>query len=222
MIQNIKKFISSSFNLLLDQIVPRRKDYLLVENINLETILTLPKASTIEENMWITSLFQYHNNLVRAMIWELKYRGITFPLEHVAKLLFDEIQMTISDKILFEADAIFLLIPIPISPSRRAKRGYNQSEYIARAILEHDTQRVLLYAPQWLSKIQETHEQNKTQSREERVHNLRNCFRADKQVAGKYVILIDDVVTTSSTLTEARRTLENAGAREVFAFTIAH
>ena len=54
------------------------------------------------------------------------------------------------------------------------------------------------------------------------MQNLINCFEASENIDGKYVILIDDVVTTGSTLSEARTTLLSAGAKEVLAFTIAH
>ena len=127
-----------------------------------------------------------------------------------------------SDIVLFDANAKFLLIPIPISLERRAERKYNQSEYIAKAILEYDQDRVLLYAPQWFSKIKETPRQSHSESKQERMKNLVGCFEADPRIGNSYVILIDDVVTTGSTLSEARSTLLSASARDVFAFTIAH
>ncbi|TSC70237.1 MAG: hypothetical protein CEO12_441, partial [Parcubacteria group bacterium Gr01-1014_46] len=48
------------------------------------------------------------------------------------------------------------------------------------------------------------------------------CFWADPRVEGKYVFLIDDVVTTGSTLREAKKTLVEAGAVNVYAITVAH
>ena len=136
--------------------------------------------------------------------------------------MYEEIVGLLSDIVLFDSDAKFLLIPIPITNERRGERGYNQSELICRAIIENDTERILLYAPQWLQKIKETPRQSHSQSREERIKNLADSFEANPQVEGKYVVLVDDVVTTGSTLSEARKTLLEAGARDVFAFTIAH
>lgn len=213
--------LKSFFEKLLDAVLPKRSDFAIVEKLGPEDIAGLPKSSGVENCPWITTLFRYKDNRVRAIIWELKFKNNTRPVGAVASLLYEEILSLVSDILVFEADARFLLIPIPLSPLRRAERGYNQCEYICRAIVEHDASRVLLYAPQWLEKIRETPD-NKKASRQERAQNLSGCFAADGRVAGTYVILIDDVVTTGSTLSEARQTLLSAGATNVLALAIAH
>src|SRR3989344_5878422 len=81
----------------------------------------------------------------KAIVWELKYKENTRALDFIGKIIFEEIIALMSDIILFDAVAEFVLIPIPISSERRALRGFNQSEYIAKAILEHDIGRKLLY-----------------------------------------------------------------------------
>lgn len=218
MLKSLKDLIEK----LTNYILPPRKDFDIVKSLDEQSINNLPKASPVEKNDWIHPLFQYKNNKVRAVVWELKYKNNTLPLETIGKLLFDEILALISDITLFNSDAQFVLIPIPITDIKRSGRGYNQSEYIGRAILENDLGHILLYAPQWLSKTRETMEQNKSQTKEERVANMIGCFEANPQVEGKYIILIDDVVTTGSTLSEARKELTAKGAVQVFAFTIAH
>lgn len=218
-VQNgIKKF----FFFLFDQIIPFRKDYKIIQNLTEEDVLALPRSERIEGFPWITALFTYKHGTVKAMVWELKYRQTTFSLEYVGKLLYEEILAVMSDISLFDVDAKFLLVPIPVSAERRQVRGYNQSEYIAKSILEHDLEHCLLYAPQWFEKIKDTPSQSHTTSKEDRHSNLQNCFKANPQVANYHVFLIDDVVTTGSTLSEAQHTLISAGARDVYAFTIAH
>jgi predicted amidophosphoribosyltransferase len=55
----------------------------------------------------------------------------------------------------------------------------------------------------------------------ERKHNVTGAFRADKRkVDGKAILVLDDVATTGATLSACARTLKEAGAREVFAFTL--
>lgn len=218
MLQNIKKF----FTIVLDYVLPPRTDFAIVQKLDAEKINNLPKAQDVEKMDWIHPLFHYKDNKVRAIIWELKYKENTWPLEHIGKIFHEEIIALISDIVTFNNDAEFLLIPIPITNERRIERGYNQSELIAKSILENDLARTLLYAPQWFQKIKETPKQSRSESKQQRMTNLVGCFEANPQVDGKYVILIDDVVTTGSTLSEARTALLSAGARDVFAFTIAH
>jgi len=218
MLKSIKNF----FIKLLDDLLPPRNNFSIVKKLDENTIRNLPKAPSVENNEWIYPLFHYKDPRVKAIIWELKYKENTKPLEYISKLIYEEIIAIISDITIFNNNAEFLLIPIPITQERRIERGYNQSEYIAKAILENDLQHFLIYAPQWLLKTKETLRQSHSQSKEERVQNLIGCFSANEKVDGKYIILIDDVVTTGSTLTEARKTLIMAGARDVMAFTIAH
>jgi competence protein ComFC len=215
------KRIETIWSYLINSIFPLRKDFDIVKNLNEEKINSLPKANSIQIS-WIHPLFSYRDNKVRAIIWELKYKENTLPLEFLGRLLYEEIIAVISDIILFDSDAEFILLPIPITDDRKVERGYNQSEYIAKSILENDLEHTLLYAPQWFYKIKETPRQSHSQSKQERVENLADSFEADERVGSKYVILVDDVVTTGSTLEEAKKTLLGRGARDVFAFTIAH
>lgn len=216
--QKVKDF----FRYLIDTILPSRDDFAIVSKLDTDAINSLPRANDVEEMDWIHPLFHYKNNKVRALIWELKYKEDTRVLDYIGKLLYEEIIALASDIVMFDSDAEFLLIPIPISSERRVERGYNQSEYIAKSILENDLDHTLLYSPQWFQKIRETATQNKSQSKEERMKNLVGAFQAGPRVGGKYIFLIDDVVTTGSTLSEAKKTLLKSGARNIYAFTIAH
>jgi ComF family protein len=210
------------FNLFFDLLAPRRSDAVVVAKINVATVGNLPPAPEVSGSPWIHPLFHYKDNRVRAIVWELKYKENLQPLPLVGQILYDEIIGLLSDIVLFDAEAKFLLAPIPISVDRRIERGYNQSEHIAKAILPFDTEHLLLYAPQWFQKTKDTPAQSHTVSRQERLQNLAGCFSADQRVENYYVILIDDVTTTGATLCEARAALFAKGARDVFAFTIAH
>lgn len=105
-----------------------------------------------------------------------------------------------------------LVVPMPLHPTRLVERGFNQSHEIARVMsrlldLElagHALHRIRATAPQV------------GLDRAERAGNLRGAFRADRHyVQGRHVILVDDVVTTGSTVTEAASTLRVAGAAAV-------
>jgi ComF family protein len=218
----IYNFLAGIISDAIEKLFPFRPNLKEVKNLTSEKISSLPKSDNVYGADWIFPLFRYKNRTVKAIIWELKYHGNFVPLEEIGRLLFDEIAEKMSDVIIFDGEAKFLLIPIPISNNRRRERGYNQSEMIAKAVLENDVSRHLLYAPQWFQKIRETPRQSRSHSKVERMKNLAGCFEASPAIDGYYVILIDDVVTTGSTLDEARRTLFESGAKNVWAFTVAH
>lgn len=207
---------------LLDYLLPKRSDFEIVSKLTEHEVNELPRSEKVPVYDWINPLFKYKDKKVKAIVWELKYKNNTLPLDYLGKIFFDEIFALISDISTFDTEAQFILIPIPITNSRRSERGYNQSEYICRAIVQNDMEHILLYAPQWLWKTKDTPSQSHSESKEERMKNLLGSFEANSQVENKYIVLIDDVVTTGTTLSEARKTLLSSGARDVFAFTIAH
>ncbi|MEQ1500361.1 MAG: phosphoribosyltransferase family protein [Parcubacteria group bacterium] len=218
MLKSIEEFLYY----ILEYVAPRRFNFALVKNLNEDDISQLPRADAVVGMDWIHPIFKYKDYRVKAIIWELKYRQNTLPLEHIGKIIYEEILPLIYDISLFNESAEFLLIPVPITNQRRSERGYNQSEYIAKTVLENDLEHCLLYTPQWLQKTRETPRQSHSESKEDRIKNLIGSFEADPRVENKYIILIDDVVTTGSTLREVRKTLMEAGTKEVYAFTIAH
>jgi predicted amidophosphoribosyltransferase len=78
------------------------------------------------------------------------------------------------------------------------------------------------YAPKALARIKDTPSQTKQHSKAERIQNLRGVFRADRIVSGRSIILVDDVVTTGATLSEAKRALRKAGAKRISCYALAH
>jgi len=218
MLKSIKDFLSK----ILNSIFPERPDFRKINSLSIEDINSLPKSGNLETFDWIFPLFQYKNETVRSIIWELKYKENTRPIEYIGKLMYESIIAQISDIVIFDNDAIFTIIPIPLYPLKKFERGFNQSELIAKSIIANDNERKLLYAPQWLEKIKDTPKQSRSDNKEERLQNLKGCFKANPKVNNYYVFLIDDVTTTRSTLSEARKTLFESGSKDVFGFTIAH
>jgi ComF family protein len=110
------------------------------------------------------------------------------------------------------------LVPVPLHPARRRERGFNQAELLAEFVSE----RFSIESKPILERIRYT----KTQTafdRAERMENLRDAFRLRKNadVRGYRMLLIDDVLTTGSTLSECARVLKAAGAVSVHAATAA-
>lgn len=99
---------------------------------------------------------------------------------------------------------------VPMMPDKQAERGYNQSELLARAIGRS------LNCPcvSLLQKVHSTATQHEL-TREERLKNPAGAYRADRRADGKAILLIDDIVTTGSTLCECAKELYRNGAKSV-------
>jgi len=112
-----------------------------------------------------------------------------------------------------------VMVPVPLSRRREWQRGYNQAELLARRLAGRLKLRVL---PRVLVRVRATQAQASLAPRE-RCKNLSGVFavRRPAMVAGKRVVLVDDVMTTGATCAECARALRKAGAKEVIAAVVA-
>lgn len=112
-----------------------------------------------------------------------------------------------------------LIVPIPLSKERFKKRGYNQAELLALELSK------LVDVPvesNCVSRVKDTVSQTKL-SFKERQENLEGAFKIEskEKVKGKTILLIDDVLTTGSTISHCAEILKKAGAKVVCALTFA-
>jgi len=215
-------------DLCADFLFPKSQKVLEIEKFSAATLLdALPPAEHLKDKHTI-ALFDYNHPLVKTIIWELKYGGNTRIATLLGEILYDVIRHELTDFALFEsADWQMnkpILMPIPISDKRRFERGWNQSELLAEAIKSCDGEKTLEYLPRQLTKLRHTESQTKTASKSERLGNLINSMKVfdASAVAGKCVVILDDVTTTGSTFAEAKRTLREAGAKKIFCVAVAH
>lgn len=122
-----------------------------------------------------------------------------------------------SEPVLPALDAI---VPIPLSGPRLAERGFNQSLQIARALRQALPRAAPPLANSWLQRLRHSPPQSSLPASERR-RNLAGAFVAAPAAAGMRIALVDDVMTTGSTLHEAAHTLKAAGAATVMALVIA-
>lgn len=119
-----------------------------------------------------------------------------------------------------------LIAPVPLSPTRLAERGYNQSWELVKALQRRrrPADRIPA-APDALVRLLETPDQHRL-AREQRLHNLKGAFAAHPQqvtrLRQRHVLLVDDVATTGATLQAASQALLHAGAARVSALVFAH
>ena len=115
----------------------------------------------------------------------------------------------------WEADCI---VPIPLHPAKKAERGYNQADFIAKGIAKELSVAMLKNG---IKRNINTPTQTKL-NLEERRENMENAFEVNtKKVVGKKIILLDDVITTGSTMRSCAIELLNKGAQKVYGLSVA-
>lgn len=152
----------------------------------------------------------YFEGPIQKAVHFIKYRGRTAAVSTLARLMASRLLCSP-----IRADGI---IPVPLHPSRLQERGYNQAALLAASIgkylgiplLEGALERTRYTRPQVGLSAQERRE------------NVRGAFKANPyKVAGKDLIVVDDVCTTGATLEECGFALKEAGARRVWGLTLA-
>lgn len=148
---------------------------------------------------------------LRTALHHIKYRRDLALADALAVSLIDFYQRTLQWH-------LNMVIPVPLSARRRKERGYNQAGLFALPLA---LALQIPYKPQALERIRHTRSQVDLSWRE-RQQNVAGAFRAvPSQVTGKDVLLIDDVATTGATLNACATALYEAGARTVYALTVA-
>ena len=109
------------------------------------------------------------------------------------------------------------IIPVPLHRTRLAERGYNQSAEIARGLSDR------LVLPKAVNRIRATPTQTSLHV-EERIENVHGAFaltRHARQIAGKRILIIDDVMTTGATIASVAETLLAATPASISIATVA-
>lgn len=172
------------------------------------------------------AIYSYADPYVRNLIRTLKYRRAFSLTKPIAKATFDRILEEIHDAGVFggkNADEKFALVPVPSDPQRLQRRGFNQSEELARAIMEVGGASMFSLESSALKKKSSTESQTKLKNKALRENNLVGKFEAQGSIVKNRVcIIVDDVITTGATTKDCARALREAGAKSVFILAIAH
>ncbi|VTT98350.1 phosphoribosyltransferase : Putative amidophosphoribosyltransferase OS=Singulisphaera acidiphila (strain ATCC BAA-1392 / DSM 18658 / VKM B-2454 / MOB10) GN=Sinac_3778 PE=4 SV=1: Pribosyltran [Gemmataceae bacterium] len=112
-----------------------------------------------------------------------------------------------------------VVVPVPLHWSRRFTRGYNQAEALGRELA---LGLGIAFAKSALERVRNTPQQGQPTASARR-DNVKGAFRVARcaSIAGKGVLLVDDVMTTGSTASEAAKTLKLAGAESVVVAALA-
>ncbi len=147
---------------------------------------------------------------IRDAIHRLKYKGERAAAPVLGGFMSEYLERNPSD-----AD---VLIPAPLHPRRLRSRGYNQAALLAREVGRRLDVQV---RPEVLVRVADPRPQVETRTREERRDNVAGNFVCDTDLSGITAMLIDDVATTGSTLSECAAALKEAGACKVHALCLA-
>lgn len=160
------------------------------------------------------ALFNYQKGgIVQKMLKGLKYAGSKEIGIGLGELLGSFLN---KHGVLNDADGF---VAVPLHPAKVARRGYNQSTMIVQGLREHLNHPDLSY----LIERTEFTESQTSKSRYERFENMDHVFacRNPHKVSGLNLILVDDVITTGSTMKACMNVLSNAGAARLSVLTLA-
>ena len=221
-IKYIYRFIIDSFTNFLFEKDPLVKE---LENMDTTTFRSRVEGA-LRRAPSMYALFSYKDPLVKALIWNIKFRMNKKCIKLAGKLLHEEIIKIISTH---SQDSPFdapLLIPVPLSPQRKRQRTYNQTECLVEEIIKNTitTMGTIVVETGASLVIKKNVSTQTSLSRKERQENLRNSFVVThpEKIAGRNIIIIDDVITTGATVTELSKVLREAGAKKIIALALAH
>ena len=145
----------------------------------------------------------------RRMVHDLKYRQIRIAAPYIAHLLAEYLERNP-----YPIDAYCV---VPLHPRRERSRGFNQSELIAREL----SRITGIPMDDALRRTRDTPPQVSMESPADRRKNIADAFECPADVSGHRYMLIDDVVTTGSTMSDCAQALKDAGAANVWGLAFA-
>ena len=155
----------------------------------------------------------YYKDYVRRAVLRFKFSGCSCYSRRLGAIMSECAENNL------DCGSIDMISCIPLSKKRLHDRGYNQAELLAREI----SKAVDVKFVPTLKKIKNNTAQSTIKDAKLRAKNVVGVYTVTdpETVKGKYILLVDDVVTTGSTVSEFARMLKKAGAKAVYCITLA-
>lgn len=155
----------------------------------------------------------YYKDYVRRAVLRFKFAGCSCYSRRLGGIMSECAENNL------DCGSIDMVSCIPLSRKRMHDRGYNQAELLAKEI----SKKVGVEYLPTLKKIRHNTAQSTIKDSKQRAANVIGAYRVIDavEVKGKYILLVDDVVTTGSTVSECARILKKSGAKAVYCVTLA-
>lgn len=196
----------------------------------------LPPAETISQlgdkkiSHGVWSAYDYHHPAIKKLITDFKYAGQTAMTPELAEGLYWRLEQPLTDYLLarqINPSKQLLIIPLPLHPRRWRQRGYNQTDLLAKELVKINPERFtvandILYRPIYSPAQTE-------KDRQTRLTLPKNTFalcpkfkQSGRDLSDRIVILLDDVLTTGTTMLRAKETLALAKPKAILIVSLAH
>lgn len=168
-----------------------------------KTCCSCRKVSVLN-HVWIRAEYK---NTAKELVYCLKFGRLIAAADSIATAMYTTLPHLENT----------IIVPVPTATSRMRQRGYDQSVVIARKI----ARLCGLPMQQYVVRLGQTRQVGS--KKVDRISQLNNAYevKVRNSVRGKYILLVDDVMTTGSTLESAARVLRKAGAKQVDAAVFA-
>ncbi len=218
-------FLGSIYSTILDAVFPVSREEREALSLRPEEALkTLPRAKNFSTKE-ACSIFSYQDERMRRLVWALKYKKSKQAAAIGGFALFQMLRLYA------QAAGPVLVIPMPITKRRRRERGFNQCELLTAEVesLERESKASnqaenIQIASDLL--IRTRHKARQTmKNRNERIESAHELFKANENAElpkDHLTIIIDDVITTGSTMKEAVEAMRKAGYTKTFGLSVAH
>ena len=171
-----------------------------------EELFSDPILRKIPSGEYCTAPWKYHSPAGQA-IKDMKFRDHVFNVQSLSKHIVRAVRM------MYDTESLDVVTCVPMYKASKRERGYNQAEKLARSVAE------IINRPyeDLLVKTQRKKVQHEL-DREGRVQNVLGAYspKDQERIANRRVLLIDDICTTGSTLSECCKVLKQNGSGEVF------
>jgi len=149
-----------------------------------------------------------YDGIYEQLIRELKFNSKRQSAQPIARMMTD---------LLPEASENMVICPLPTAPVRIRQRGFDHTKQISKHITEYSSMNIGYFLGR------KSNVRQLGSSRAQRLEQMQNEFFVNPKtdVAGKSILLVDDVVTTGASLSAAAKTLKKAGAKRVTAIVFA-